>query len=335
MHEFCLDGRNIKSSLAHLCVFTSIHVCTSACMPVRIFIQLYILLYVPWDIYGLVRYPDVCLYIYLFIGQAVVCGLTLGFRGYILIWLKSISFHLITEICYHASWPSWAWLVPGWMVFSPRQLLYIATFLYSTSPCLRRLLPLVLHLWWCVPAILLSLLQFPCPWTSSAQQYVVLPPPLMPWDSRGVVDFTTLLQQLPQSKKPSQAYTKNAMGPPQVSFTFKVRSSNWFVYICWCLLCCLLSISRFHCGCHFDLWGLNHWGKHHCSPSEHTQGRHLCIQVMIWDPWQECNQWLLPALVQAGVAFYCSAVLQPFQQYSGTYSFGGSAVTQCHPFPSW
>ena len=73
--------------LSYQCVCTSI--CTSihmsVCMYVGTFIQPYILLYVPQDIQGyiwvFVRHLGVCLYSYLFIGPAVVYGLTMVYRA--------------------------------------------------------------------------------------------------------------------------------------------------------------------------------------------------------------------------------------------------------------
>ena len=49
--------------------------------------------------------------------------------------------------------------------------------------------------------------------TSISSIGVVLPPPLIPWDTRGVIGLATVLQQLPQSQMPFQAYVDYAMGP--------------------------------------------------------------------------------------------------------------------------
>ena len=45
------------------------------------------------------------------------------------------------------------------------------------------------------------------------------------------------------------------------------------------------------------LWDLNPWDLHHCNPSEHTCGRHMCILVIIQEPCQECTEWLFPPLL--------------------------------------
>ena len=63
-----------------------------------------------------------------------------------------------------------------------------------------------------------------------------------------------------------------------------------------CGVCFLLSGSI---RCHFHLWGLNHWGLHHHSPSGHTHGRHMSILVIFWGPHQECSRWLLPPLFES------------------------------------
>ena len=86
------------------------------------------------------------------------------------------------------------------------------------------------------------------------QQGVGLAPPLNLRDTRGVVGLTTVIQQLPQSKMPFQAYTNCAMGPPQVSFFFRVEPlTNLSIYV-GSPLWCMLSTFRFPCGCLFDLW---------------------------------------------------------------------------------
>ena len=119
------------------------------------------------------------------------------------------------------------------------------------------------------------------PIAASAQQNEVLPPPLVSRDTRIVVGLTTVLQQVPQSQRPSQDYANYAMGPPQVSFSFRVEPLTNCLYI-WCLFWCMLSPFRFQCGCLFHLWGLNCWGLHHHSPLEQTHGRHMGILVMVW-----------------------------------------------------
>ena len=68
---------------------------------------------------------------------------------------------------------------------------------------------------------------------------------------------------------------------------------NQFTYICWYLLWCMFSAFRWYSGCHIHQWGLIHWGLQHCSSSEHTHGRNICILVMVIGPCQECTKWLL------------------------------------------
>ena len=45
-----------------------------------------------------------------------------------------------------------------------------------------------------------------------------------------------------------EAYANYAMGPPQVSFSFRVEPPT--DSLCWCLLQCFFSAFRFPCGCH-------------------------------------------------------------------------------------
>ena len=54
------------------------------------------------------------------------------------------------------------------------------------------------------------------------QHDVILPPLLILRDSGGVVGLTPVTQQQPQPQMPLQAYANYAMGPPQVSFSFRV-----------------------------------------------------------------------------------------------------------------
>ena len=89
-----------------------------------------------------------------------------------------------------------------------------------------------------------------------------------------------------------QAYANYIMGPPQVSFSFKVEPP-WILCneLCfWFLLWCLLSAFRFPCGCPVHLLGLNHWGLQLHNSSWFTIGRHMCLMVMVCDPCQECTK---------------------------------------------
>ena len=69
---------------------------------------------------------------------------------------------------------------------------------------------------------------------SLAQEDVVL-------GTRGVVGLGTVLQQLPQSQMPFQACFNYTMGPPQVSFSFRVDpSTNLSMYVGACYGVCFL-----------------------------------------------------------------------------------------------
>ena len=66
---------------------------------------------------------------------------------------------------------------------------------------------------------------------TSGQHEVVLPPLLTLWHSAGDVGLATVLQQQPPSQMPFQAYAIYAMGPPQVSFSFRVEPPT-ILYFC-------------------------------------------------------------------------------------------------------
>ena len=131
---------------------------------------------------------------------------------------------------------------------------------------------------------------------TSGQHDVLLPPLLILRYSGGVVGFATMPNQQHQSQMPLQPYANYAMDPPQVGFSFRVEPPTVFIYV-WCLFWCMPSAFRCHAGCCIHLWGLNHWGLHHCSPLELTYGRHICNLAMVIGPHQECTKWLLPPLL--------------------------------------
>ena len=120
---------------------------------------------------------------------------------------------------------------------------------------------------------------------------------------------------------PPQANSSYPMGPSEVSFLFQSWASHQLlIYVGFCS------------GYHTHQWGLNHWGLHPCSPLEHKHCRHLCIMVMVIGSHQEFTEWLLHPLLQLEEPYAThSAVLKPFQQYGGVYSFGGIAES---PDPS-
>ena len=92
-----------------------------------------------------------------------------------------------------------------------------------------------------------------------------------------------------------------------------------------CLLQCLLSVFRFQCGYHVHQWGLNCWDLYHCYPLEYTSGWHVFLPVLVHDPWQ-VHGVAIPSLLWVGVPQATQlAVLQAFNKYGHTYSFGSSA----------
>ena len=131
---------------------------------------------------------------------------------------------------------------------------------------------------------------------------------------------------------PIWAYANYAMGPPQVSFSFRVEPpTNW------CLFCCMLSTFRCHAVCHIHQWGLNHWDVHHCHLLELTQGRNLSNLVMVISPCQEYTKWLLPPLLQVGGSLLLlSQLSSSHSNYMVWYSALGAwqRVTQslCLPY---
>ena len=71
--------------------------------------------------------------------------------------------------------------------------------------------------------------------------------------------MNVLQQQQSQSWIPSQAYANYAIGPSQVSFSFRVDPPLIVMSCVGCLLWCLLSAFRFPCGCHVPILGLYQW----------------------------------------------------------------------------
>ena len=66
--------------------------------------------------------------------------------------------------------------------------------------------------------------------TTLGQHDVVLPPPLTPRCSGGVLGHASVLQQQPPLSVPLQACANYAMGSPQVGFFFRVVPPTNFVY---------------------------------------------------------------------------------------------------------
>ena len=127
---------------------------------------------------------------------------------------------------------------------------------------------------------------FYCPHWYQGTQEVLLALPLC---FRSSCSPTCLLRHIPICHRSSTG-----------NFPFQSWVCDQFAYICWCLLWCMVSTFRCHSGCHIYQWGLNHWGLHLCSPSEHTHYRHMYIQMMVISPCQECTEWLLPPLLWIG-----------------------------------
>ena len=68
--------------------------------------------------------------------------------------------------------------------------------------------------------------------TTLGQHDVVLPPPLTPRCSGGVLGLASMSQQQPPSSLPLQAYAYYAMGSPQVGFFFRVEPPTILFIIC-------------------------------------------------------------------------------------------------------
>ena len=120
------------------------------------------------------------------------------------------------------------------------------------------------------------------------QQDVVLLPLLAPRHSGGVVGLATVPHM------PLQVYANYAMGPPLVSFSFRVEPPS-ILHIS--MFSVLGYAFRCHAGCCACLLGLNFWGLHHCNPLELTHCRHICNLAMVISPHQVCTEWLLPPLL--------------------------------------
>ena len=83
--------------------------------------------------------------------------------------------------------------------------------------------------------------------TMLGQHDVVLPPPLTPRCSGGVLDHASLPKQQPPSLMPLQAYANYAMGSPQVGFFFRVEPPT-ILYIIY-LVSVLVSAFYFQVPC--------------------------------------------------------------------------------------
>ena len=68
--------------------------------------------------------------------------------------------------------------------------------------------------------------------TMLGQHDVVLPPPLTPRCSGGILGLASVPQQQPPSSLPLQAYGNYAMFSPQVGFFFRVKPPSILYIIC-------------------------------------------------------------------------------------------------------
>ena len=97
---------------------------------------------------------------------------------------------------------------------------------------------------------------------------MVLPPPLIPRCSGGIIGLATMSLHQPPSLMPLQAYANYAMGSSQVGFFFQV---SFCVLYVWCPFLCLFSTFK----CHIHLWRLNFWGLYCCNTLEFTCDKHV------------------------------------------------------------
>ena len=96
---------------------------------------------------------------------------------------------------------------------------------------------------------------------------------------------------------PPQSYANCAMGPLQVSFSFRDEPPTDLLI---CVGVCY--------GIHFLLSGAmldaiftnGDSTIVQLQPFRHTHGRHMCILVMVISPCKECTEWLLLPLLQVG-----------------------------------
>ena len=211
-------------------------------------------------------------------------------------------------------------------------------FVACFSFCLKLLWPLLLTLV-CLRASSITMTVTMAPTgglTMLGQHDMVLHLQLILSDTmRHYVGLITLSQQQPQSQIPSQACANYAMGPSQVSFSFRVETPTNAYAVCWCLLWCLLFAFRFQWGCNVHQWGLKHWAWHHWSPLEYILGRHMYLLVMVCDPCQECTKWLcLPLLWLGGASCYSFSFPSAISFLWWEIQLGNSAESHPIPLPS-
>ena len=163
------------------------------------------------------------------------------------------------------------------------------------------------------------------------QHDVVLPPPLTPRCSGGVLGLASMPQQQPPSSMPLQAYANYAMGSPQVDFFFRVEPPTVLYIIC--LVSVLVSAFYFQ----EPFWmpysplGAQPLGFAPLQPLE------VYPQQAYVQPGN--GHWPTPSMHRVAVPFTTlsrgepsatqSAVPQPSHLYGGAYSFG--SLAESHP----
>ena len=158
---------------------------------------------------------------------------------------------------------------------------------------------------------------------TSGKHDVVLPLQLilratMKWSG----GLTTMPQQWQhQSQLPSQAYANCAMGPPQVSFSFKGEPVH-IMYVGVCYGFCFQVTIWLPC----SPVGLNHWV---CITTTTQNIPVVVICTFLWCLWLMPRvHWLVAAPTALGrreLYGTHSAVTQPFNKYCRAYSFWGLA----------
>ena len=175
-----------------------------------------------------------------------------------------ITWTLISRcvVSIHVKSCGWSLESPGWCLWgyhlsllSPRQLNIMALFFlcsvphYVSSHCDhcysihdRCVLLDIIHIYGCYNGFYFTR------FTSIASTWCDSAALLIQGTQEGLlVGLTTVPQQYqPQSQMPSKAYANYAIGPPQVSFSFRVEPPPHHHIVCWCLLWCLLSAFRSH-----------------------------------------------------------------------------------------
>ena len=80
-----------------------------------------------------------------------------------------------------------------------------------------------------------------------------------------------------------QAYGSYDMGPPQISFCFRVEPPAHFImmFAFYFQVPMLVPVSPM---------GAQGWSLNYCNPLEYTHGRHMLLLVLVHWPYQECTE---------------------------------------------